>query len=64
MAVAMWDHYNVTSDLCRGVSLLSASTVDINGCCRSININKEYDRVNRTEKTESKNNANRIVGIV
>ena len=27
----MWDHYNVASDLCRGVSLLSASTVDING---------------------------------
>ena len=60
----MWDHYNVASDLCRGVSLLSASIVDINGCYRLININKEYNKVNYIEKTKSKNNANCIVGIV
>ena len=60
----MWDHYNIASDLCCGVSLLSASTVDINRYYRLININKEYNRVNCIEKTKSKNRVNCIIGIV
>ena len=60
----MLDHYNVASDLCCGVLLLSASIVDINRYYKLININKEYNRVNYIEKTKSKNNTNCIISIV